>query len=193
MHFFVALFLFILNFYFMKKIVCFSAVLMFVLTACLFLSGCKSCSAPKPGDDDFELASCVKSVANPDNTSGGIKIKRKLKWGIKWCFSDCQSGKGLCAGGDCMQDIPSVYEGTLCCYKELPKYVVFFFNDELLKDETELIKDNIFDFDEDVDCDEEMSKALGSKDIIIIQKGKYKIYRDDSQKFKNYVVLNIKK
>ena len=166
---------------------------MFVLTACLFLSGCKRCSTPKPGDDDFELASCVKSVANPNNTSDVLDIRTKRKWGIKWCFTDCKVAKGLCIGGDCNNENISMCKGILCCYNELPNYVVFFFNDELLKEETDLIKENIFEVDEDVDADEKMSKALGSDDIIIIQSGNYKIYRDDSQKFKNYVVLNIKK
>lgn len=177
----------------MKKIVCFSAVLMFVLTACLFLSGCKSCSAPKPGDDDFELASCVKSVANPDYDGGGLIIERQKKWAIKICVSKCKTGKGSCMGGDCNHEGPSLYEGTICRYKELSQYVVLFFNDAYLKDETELIQNNVFNIDEDIEVDDEMSKALGKNKPIIIQSDKYKIYRDETQKHKNYVVLKIKK
>jgi len=67
--------------------------------------------------------------------------------------------------------------------------IIFFFTDEFIKVEDELIVNGYFIFDTEVTIDDEMSKLIGFDHAITIKSGEYRIEND--RKGWNLVIADI--
>ena len=112
---------------------------------------------------------------------GKIIIRRKHDWGIYINYFDCDPGKGLCVSGDIPpQPIENTYEGILFKHPESENQIIFYFTDEYIEAEDELIVTGKFIIDIDVEIDEEMSNYVGFNNQIRIKAGEYQINKDET-------------
>lgn len=111
---------------------------------------------------------------------GKIIIRRKHNWGIHMNYFDCDPGSGLCVSGDIPPEpIENTYEGILYKDPNSENHAVFFFSDEYIDAEDELIINGIFVIDIDVEIDEEMSNYIGFENPIMIKSGEYQVNQDE--------------
>lgn len=150
-----------------------------VFSVAAFVSCEKSENNYAKDDDNGKPENFIENTK--EAPPGGILIRRKFDWKITINPNLCEVGKGLCISGYYPPvPVEEVYEGILYKHPESENQIIFFFTDEYIEAEDELIDNGKFIIDIDIDIDEEMSNYVGFENSIKIKSGEYQINQDEA-------------
>jgi len=140
--------------------------------------------------NDETIKDEIITVKTKEKPPGGIMIRRGFDWKIIIDPNKCEVGKGLCISGFFPpESIENTFYGKLIKHPVSENQLIFFFCDEFIEAEDDIIIDGKFIIDKDVSIDEEMSSIIGIEYPAKIKQGAYLISKNET--IWNKVIVDI--